>query len=59
MTRNLESRIERLEALANDPLTSFFHGLTCQFAASQNMSAPKRQHDADDALKQLAGYLPN
>lgn len=59
MSRSLETRIERLEALANDPLTSFFHELTCQFAASQNMPAPVRQHDVNDALKQLSGYLPN
>ena len=59
MSRNLETRIERLESLANDPLTNFFHELTCQFAASQNMPAPDKQHDVDNALKQLAGYLPN
>ncbi len=59
MSKNLETRIERLESLANDPLTGFFYELTCQFAASQNMPAPDKQHDVDNALKQLAGYLPN
>ena len=59
MSKNLETRIERLESLANDPLTNFFHELTVRFAASQNMPAPDKQHDVDNALKQLSGYLPN
>ena len=59
MSKNLETRIERLEALAHDPLTNFFHKLTCQFATNQNMPAPEKQHDVNNALKQLSGYLPN
>lgn len=59
MSRNLETRIERLEAIAHDPLTGFFHELTVRFAASQNLPAPEKQHDVNNALKQLSDYLPN
>lgn len=59
MPRNLETRIERLEAFAHDPLANLFHDLTARFGISQNMPAPEKQHDVNNALKQLAGYLPN
>ncbi|SET47180.1 hypothetical protein SAMN05216326_12933 [Nitrosomonas marina] len=59
MSRNLETRIERLETLAHDPLTDFFYDLTVRFAASQNMPAPQKQRSVGDALKQLSSYLPN
>ncbi|MBK6957342.1 MAG: hypothetical protein IPH22_02180 [Nitrosomonas sp.] len=57
--KNLKARIAKLETKHSDPLIDAFHESACYFAREQGRPEPERLGDIVEAMKQLAGYLPD